>query len=209
MNIEADVLAEIVRAHAPHTVILYGSRARGDATAESDVDIVAYADVDETYRDARRWNGVFLDVFVHPTAKAEETSEEELKLLGGEIVLDQRGLGAPLLERLAALDSAGPPTLPETERQVRRVWAHKMLARIRRDDVEAHYRHHWLLFQLLEDDFALHGGWFRGPKRSLVELRARRPATYEAMARALAPAGGVEALATLVTLVAGTEDAGD
>ena len=32
------------RAHRVHTIILYGSYARGDATAESDVDVAAFAD---------------------------------------------------------------------------------------------------------------------------------------------------------------------
>jgi predicted nucleotidyltransferase len=36
-----------------HTVILYGSRARGDATAESDYDVLGVRDSGEAIRDAR------------------------------------------------------------------------------------------------------------------------------------------------------------
>jgi hypothetical protein len=198
------LVAELVRAHAAHTVILYGSRARGDATAESDVDVACWADGVESSRDARIWAGLYLDGFVHPTAHAEApVSEDQLKLLGGRVLLDTRGLGAALLARVEALDAAGPPELPESERRMRRVWAHKMLARIRRGDLEAQYRHHWLLFQLLEDDFALRGQWYRGPKRALAILAQQRPRTHAAFVAALAPGASLAALEALVACVAG------
>lgn len=200
---ETALVAEMVRAHAAHTVILYGSRARGDATAESDVDVVAFSDVTATTRDARRWSGMFLDVFVHPTALAGEIDDDQLKLVGGRVLLDARGLGATLLERLAEREARGPDTLPESEVAMRRVWIHKMLARVRRDDLEARYRHHWLLFQILEDDFAFHGEWFKGPKRSLHDLRERRPETHAALVEALAPGAPIAALERLVDCVAG------
>lgn len=203
MSFESDLVHELRTVHRAHTVILYGSRARGDFSDESDVDVVAFADVAETTRDARPWRGMVLDAFVHPTAMADAIDEDQLKLLGGRVCLDERGLGTKLLERLGALDAAGPTPLPESERRVRQVWAHKMLARVRRDDLEARYRRHWLLYQLLEDDFALVGEWFRGPKRAFVELAERRPATHAAFVAALAPGASIEALAALVERVAG------
>jgi hypothetical protein len=59
-----------------------------------------------------------------------------LKLCGGRVLLDERGLAVPLLERLAALDSQGPPKLPDSELQMRRMWAKKTLLRARRGDAE-------------------------------------------------------------------------
>jgi Nucleotidyltransferase domain len=38
MELDSALVGDLRRAHGVHTVILYGSRARGDATAESDVD---------------------------------------------------------------------------------------------------------------------------------------------------------------------------
>src|SRR5206468_1988360 len=116
---------------------------------------------------------------------------------------DERGLAAPLLDRLAALDRQGPPALLESELRMRRVWARKMLARVRRDDIEAHYRRHWLLYQLLEDHFALRGEPYRGPKLALVALRRQAPATFAAFERALAPDSSLEALEALVDHVVG------
>jgi hypothetical protein len=203
MELEPPLVEDLQREHRAHTVILYGSRARGDATPESDVDVAGFADVDETARDARAWHGTYLDAFVYPTAVAWTADAELLKLLGGRVLLDERGLAGPLLERLATLEAQGPPALPESELRMRRVWAHKMLARIRRGDVEAYYRHHWLLYQLLEDCFALRGEWYRGPKQALADLRRRTPATFAAFERALTPGASPDVLQALVEHVVG------
>ncbi len=199
--LEQALTEELVRVHHAHTVILYGSRARGDATPESDVDVVAFAEVSETSRDARLWNGLYLDAFIHPTALASETELDIMKLLGGRILLDEQNLARPLLERLAELERRGPGPLPETERRMRRVWAEKTLARIARGDLEAHYRHHGMLFQLLEDYYALRTLWYPGPKLAFPDLLRRDPETYLAFERALAPGAPLGTLATLVARV--------
>lgn len=198
MELDAALTEDLRREHRVHTLILYGSRVRGDATPESDIDVAGFADVAETARDARLWNGMYLDAFVYPTALAHTPDAALLPLLEGRVLVDERRLAAPLLERLAALDRQGPPALSEGEARMRRVWARKMLARIRRGDVEAHYRQHWLLFMLLEDYFALRGEWYRGPKRALAELKLRAPATYAAFERALVPGASLDALDALV-----------
>jgi predicted nucleotidyltransferase len=205
MELTAAAIEEMRRRHGVHTLILYGSHARGDATAESDLDLAGFADVTATYRDARRWRDVVLDAFVYPTAMTASVDPDFLKLRGGRVLLDERGLAAEMLARLDEVERGGPPALPETEIRMRRVWAHKMLARIRRGDVEAHYRHHWLLYQLLEDHHALRGQWFRGPKLALAELAAAEPATHAAFARALAPGAEPAALAALVEHVVGPD----
>lgn len=203
MELDAALVEDLVLAHRVHTLILYGSRARGDATPESDLDVAGFADVAETARDARLWNGIYLDAFVYPTALAQAPDADLLKLRGGRVLLDARSLAGPLLEHLEALDRRGPPALPEPEQRMRRIWARKMLARIRRGDTEAHYRHHWLLYQLLEDHFALRGAWYRGPKEALAELQLHAPATFAAFARALAPGAPPDALDALVEHVTG------
>ncbi|HEY1547052.1 MAG TPA: nucleotidyltransferase domain-containing protein [Kofleriaceae bacterium] len=192
----AELVAEMRATHGAHAVIIYGSHARGDATAESDVDVAALCDVATTTRDARLWRGIYLDGFVYPSQLAP--SIELLKLLGGIIALDERGTARALLDQLEALDRAGPPPLAADDAQMRRVWAEKTLARIRRGDVEAHYRRHQLLMNLLEDYFALRGAWFRGAKVALAELPAE---AREIFASALAPDASIDAIAAAVELV--------
>ncbi|MDB4963568.1 MAG: hypothetical protein JWP01_3567 [Myxococcales bacterium] len=204
MDLDAALIKELQRVPGVHTVILYGSRARGTETPESDIDVATFADVAETTRDARLWNGLYLDGFVYPTAIATATPDAEmLKLCGGRVLLDQRQLAGPLFERLATLERQGPPVLVETEQRMRRVWARKMLARIRRGDIEAHYRYHWLLYQLLEDHYALRGEWYRGPKEAFAALAVDAPTVFAAFERALAPGAPLEALEALVDQVTG------
>ena len=199
----SDLVADLRRAHAVHTVILYGSRARGDATPESDIDVAGFADIPDTVRDARMWKGLFLDAFVHPTELALTPDASLLKLLGGRVLLDERQLGPATLARVTDLDRGGPPALPDSELQVRRMWARKMVARARRGDLEAQYRRHWLLFQLLEDWFVLRGEWFRGPKQSFERLRLHAPDTLALFERALVPDAPFEAIERLVDHVVG------
>ena len=202
MNL-TELVEELRRAHGVHTIILYGSYARGDASAESDVDVAAFADTTKTVRDARPWRGVVLDAFVYPSAHAGAHDLDLLKLCDGRVLLDERGIAKPLLERLAVLEREGPPELAEDDQRMRRVWARKTLARIRRGDVEAHYRRHQLLYQLLEDHFALRGAWYRGPKQAFENLRRDAPATFTAFERALAPDAPLDALDALVEHVVG------
>ena len=204
-------LLDALRRTAPvHTVLLYGSFARGDATPESDIDVAGFADVPATRRDARRIEGLFLDAFVYPTECATAPPGDELrKLRGAQVLLDERGLAGPLLAALDALEDAPPLPLEDDARRTLRVWAHKMLARIARDDLEAHYRRHWLLMQLLEDHFALEGRWYPGPKRALAALAAHQPALHAAFAAALHPAADLRAIAALVEGVCGDLDAAE
>lgn len=200
LDIERALVEELVGAHGVHTVLLYGSRARGDATPESDVDVAGFADVPELVRDARMWHGLVLDAFIQPTATAEATEIDQLKLVGARVLLDERGLAGPLLARLEALDAAGPAPLAAHEANMRRVWARKMLGRIARGDLEANYRRAWLLYQVLEDHFALAGRWYRGPKRAFAELAKESPKLHAAFERALAPGAPHAALVELVEL---------
>jgi hypothetical protein len=202
-DLDSALVDDLRRTHGVHTLVLYGSHAVGDATAESDIDVAGFADVPETVRDARIWNGMFLDAFVYPTALAQAPDVEMLKMCGGRTLLDERGIAGSLLERLAVLDRQGPPPLPESELRMRRVWARKMLGRVRRGDTEAQYRRHWLLYQLLEDYFALRGVRYRGPKRALADLRIGDAAAFTAFERALAPSASLDTLDALVDHVVG------
>jgi hypothetical protein len=197
----SQIVDELRDKHGCHTVILYGSRARGDARPNSDYDLLGVRDGGETIRDARLWNGVYLDLFIYPEALIFRVDETMLQWLGGVVLIQKGQLGNRLLARLEALFRTGPPPLPEDERQTRRVWAGKMLERAREGDIEAHYRRAWLLTALLEDYFQLRDLWYLGPKRSFLWLKEHDPAAYAAFDLALQPNASLEELGVLIARV--------
>lgn len=52
--VPASLLKSIVEVYAPRRVVLFGSRARGDATADSDIDVVVVLD-DNAPAEALSW----------------------------------------------------------------------------------------------------------------------------------------------------------
>jgi hypothetical protein len=189
---------ELRERHGCHTVILYGSRARGDQRPNSDYDLLGIRDGGERMRDARLWRGAYLDLFIYPEQLVEQPDETMLQWLGGVVLFQKSQIGDTLLARLDELFRAGPAPLPPDERQTRRVWAGKMLERAREGDAEANYRRAWLLTALLEDYFQLRDQWYLGPKRSLAWLREHDPSAYAAFDTALQPGASLDQIAALI-----------
>ena len=188
--------------HRCHTVILYGSRARGDGTADSDYDLLGIRDDgEEIVRDTGLWQGVHLDLFIHPRTKAEQADETLLKINGGRVLCEKEGCGTALLAKVAAFHAAGSPSLPPDEIEARHNWYGKMLQRIARGDAEGNYRRVWMLTAALEDYFVLRGMWYAGPKAALAWLRRESSEAYAAFDAALGPAPTAVVLARVVAAV--------
>jgi predicted nucleotidyltransferase len=201
--IDAATLA-IAEGHGCHTIILYGSRARGDADAGSDVDLLCIRDDGPALRDSRFIDGVYFDAFVCPRDAVATPDPALLRILGGHVMRERDGEGIALLDRVRALFDKGPGPLPADEQTARIVWAHKMLDRIRDNDgSEASYRRLSLVVQALEDYFALRALWFRGPKVAFPWLLTHDDAAHHAFETAMQPAAGHDALVALVDGVYG------
>jgi hypothetical protein len=194
----------IADAHGCHTIVLYGSRARGDADDGSDVDLLCIRDDGPTLRDSRLIDGVYFDAFIYPRAALETPDPSLLRILGGQVMRERDGLGTALLDRMRELFAKGPDAVADDDRTARIVWAHKMLDRIRSNGgAEADYRRMSLIVQALEDHFALRGLWFRGPKVAFPWLLAHDAAAHAVFETAMQPAAGHDALAALVSAVYG------
>ncbi|CAN7349012.1 nucleotidyltransferase domain-containing protein [Acidovorax sp. LjRoot66] len=195
---------ELVQDGGAHTVLLYGSRANGSEDQDSDCDIAAFAPREDTARDTRVVDGVFLDVFIYPESVLLQQPATEFLKLRQSVVLVQRAQQADrFLQGLQALFAQGPPALPADEARARRSWAWKMVARMERGDAEGHYRRAWLLTSLLEDYFALRGLWYEGPKKALQWLGEHDPTVAIALKSALQPGALSESIHHAVWLVAG------
>jgi predicted nucleotidyltransferase len=187
MNIDPIAL-DLLTTHGCHTAILYGSWARGDATAESDLDLLLVRDEGRSLRDARIEGGVYIDAFVYPRAALVTVEPSLLRILGGRVIRERDGFGTELLERVRELDRRGPEPMPDDERQALVLWAHKMVDRFRnRSGLEPEYRKRQLFAQAIEDYFALRNAWFRGPKPAFAWLRDQDPDAHACFERAARP----------------------
>lgn len=186
--------------HGCHTVLLYGSRARGDATPDSDYDLIGFRDAGPARREAYTHDGAYIDAFIYPESDAAEPAGL-LHVRGGLVLRQRDGFGDRLLAALDACHAAGPPPWPADERAAFRVWCDKMIARAGRGDLEGRYRRGWLVFELLEVYFKARGRWYEGSKAAFAWLATHDPETHAAFDAALAPNAPLSAVETLVTRV--------
>jgi uncharacterized protein len=194
----------VMDAHGCHTVLLYGSHARGDATPGSDVDLLCLREDGPALRDARLVDGIYLDAFISPEKTLATPEPSLLRVLGGVVLRERDGSGTALLARLQELHDRGPAPLPDDERRALVIWSRKMLDRFRgRQDIEASHRRMSLVVQALEDYFLLRNAWFRGSKEGFAWLREHDAAAYSLFDRAARPGAGDEAIADLVDVVYG------
>lgn len=182
-----------------HTAILYGSRARDDWDATSDIDVIAFRDAGGHERVASQWCGLFLDLFVHATN--DEADPGWIRIHGGQILFQRGAFGDHVLAKVHAQYNAGPERISEAEISVRKAWAKKMLRRAGKGDAEGDYRRHWLLFSLLEDYFATRGLWYLGPKQALRAMEDMNGKHCELFRCALRPGAS---LAVIEQAVAAT-----
>jgi predicted nucleotidyltransferase len=196
----------LVEEHDCHTVILYGSRGLGVHSADSDYDLLGIRRDGGDTRDARFVEGAFLDAFIRTEKTVKESAHAFLHVRGGVLLRDPHGIGARLLSDVAVVLESPPPEVSAAEIEARRTWCTKMLGRIRRalpDDVEAHYRRHWLLVDLLEFYFVLRRRHYLGSKESFRWLEQNDEAAYRAFAAALGPGAEIGDVERVVGVVLG------
>lgn len=107
-------LLDLLRRHLTeqfccHTAILYGSRARGDWDAASDIDVIAFCDAGEAGHVAHRWHDLYLDLFLYPTAT--KAAPDWLRLHGGRVLFQRGSDGDEVLAAVEGMLAAGPERL--------------------------------------------------------------------------------------------------
>ncbi len=192
------LMEELVTKHRCHTVILYGSRARGDATANSDYDILGVRKSGKRYRIAEKRAGYYLDAFVYPEADLEKVGEDLLYMQDAKLLFQKTDFGTRFIKKLRAAAKRRYKPLSENDIEVRRVWLHKMYARATQDDIEGLYRRRWLQQALIEEYFNIRKARYTGPKHSLIWLKAHDPETYTAYTKSLKNPDNLRILRKLV-----------
>jgi uncharacterized protein len=180
-----EIKIQMIQKHNCHTVILYGSRARGEFNATSDYDIIAIREKGDIEKDCRVFGGSYLDAFIYSEDYIKNPDISLIRIKDG-IVLTQKGsIGDKLLNKIIEIFRQGPEKTPLWEKQEIVVWLPKMLTRSKREDIEGNYRRHWLLYELLHSYFRLWDLWYLGPKESFSWLKKNDPEIYKGFDLAL------------------------
>ncbi|PIU00115.1 MAG: hypothetical protein COT74_07120 [Bdellovibrionales bacterium CG10_big_fil_rev_8_21_14_0_10_45_34] len=195
------IIEELVCEHSCHTVILYGSRARGDSAATSDYDVIGIIRFGHKYRIARKYNGFYIDAFVYPEKFLGKTGEEFLHLKDGKVVYEKTRYGSRLLKSINTASKKEYVPLPKDEIAARRVWLHKMYERSLIGDMEGSYRRIWLQSALLYEYFHLRKKRYSGCKLSLEWLKKNDSSTHKLFAKLLTEPSNQKALKRLVERV--------
>src|SRR3954447_9780148 len=98
---------------ACHTAILYGSRARDDWDAASDIDVVAFRDDGEVGHFAHEWQELFLDLFLERSIS--EPDPDWLRFYEGKILFQRDAYAEEVLAAVQAMYAAGPKMLSANE----------------------------------------------------------------------------------------------
>ena len=116
------IIDELKTKYHCHTIILYGSRARGDHTSTSDYDVAGISSTKEQKRIARfdEEYHVYHDLFIYPEDNFASLTEEHLKMADGIVVVDKDDFGKNLLLKLQQMMDKPEPIAPD-EIQVRKV----------------------------------------------------------------------------------------
>ena len=169
---------DLQETHGCHTVILYGSRARGDFGPTSDYDIIGIREGGKKFRKAWIENGAYVDLFVWPQSAIRSPDSSMLYMVDGKVLVERAGCGSIFLQKLKNIHDGGPEPLSDEDREFRRTWIRKMMERVRIGDLEGLYRRTWLQNSLLEDYFVLRDLWYLGSKKGFEYLRQRDPEMY-------------------------------
>ena len=197
------LVEEIRRRHGAHTVLVYGSHARGEANAASDLDLVAVRSSGGPARDVRGWNGLAIDLFVVEDGGVEAMVKERAPELRDARPLAQKdGLGDRIVAEVRARLSTPPPAMPAGELAALWSWGQKMRGRVRHPDptVSAYHRA-VLVTETLHAWAEVRGRWFFGPKATIRALALDDPAMHAAYVAAARPGADVTAFDGLLDAV--------
>lgn len=204
ISIENDVVLRLIveelkNKYHCHTVILYGSRARGDYTLTSDYDVAGISQAGEKQRIARfdDLHKVYHDIFVYSENDFSPLQEEHLNMVDGKVIVQANNFGSNLLNQLKHFLNE-PALISENEIQVRKVWYKKMASRAEVGDLEGKYRHIWAIFTILEDYFVFAGIRYQGPKKAFQYLEQHDPSTLALFRKALGNTQDIDSLNKLI-----------
>lgn len=194
-----DIISELQTLHLCHTIIFYGSRARGDFKPTSDYDVAGITSIGE-----KKWiarfddkHQIFHDIFIFPEKELATPNETHLQMSDGIVIIDHNDFGKSFLEAIRKIGNE-PLPITDEEIQARKIWYQKMLARAEVSDLEGKYRHIWSIFTILEDYFVFKKMRYHGPKKAFQYLATHDLSTLNLFEQALSNANDIKFLKQLI-----------
>jgi predicted nucleotidyltransferase len=181
-----------------HTVILYGSRAKGTATPKSDYDILAFRKTG-TPRESvvDLWKGIPLDLHLVPESAMDELEPWSAGVVEGAVILCQKdNFGERFIENKRKRYAQGFFTSDQIKNNI--IDAIKLtLWKVDNTDTGQYYRNQ-LLSSFPDYYSTLHNLYYLGPRSSLKWLKKNDPLTFNAFSKALKPDATIESLKELI-----------
>jgi len=209
------LLPEIVQhmrtKYGVHTVILFGSRARGTGTSKSDYDIIGLQKSGEIKGFQDFFKGASLDIFIYPQSFGEAAAEKHPVVWQEAIVLHQpHNEGEQFIQDLKkAFAENQKKDLSQTDHSQTKKDAIRLLttnlARAQENEIREHFYRRKFLMLSLNKYFSIHNLTYMGPRKSLEWLKKYDPLTYAAFEKALAPNAPTEVLQELLVQIAGPD----
>lgn len=150
-------------------LILYGSYANGLNNAESDIDMIGFADIPEFIHESAMIDGHMLDAWIYPIAVISDIGKT-MHILPCRILIDKNDKGTELLHRIEEERKKNTKKLSGKEREQMDSWVEKMLKRAGQDGPEARYRYTWLLNDFPELYCNYLGIYYDGPMKTIKNI---------------------------------------
>lgn len=198
-------ISELTEKHNPEFIVLYGSVVRGDFTEDSDIDVACFCKDPDVSKDVRIIGDRKLDCWIYSLEDAIPNKSEFLRFVGGEIFLDNDGIGKKFISEITEFFNQGPKPLKPDEKSHLVEWSSNMLIRAAGKSTEAKYRRTWLPCELLEIYFNLRNLWYLGSKQSFAWLEENDSTTYLFFDKAFSDPTDLKVLSDLVSAVINTK----
>ena len=184
-----------------HTVILYGSRARGEETATSDYDVAGIRARGAKTRQAGKVDGAYWDLFVYSEKDLKKFGDHQWAWKNARVLWEEGDYGRRLLARLEKFLETPFQPAPKFEIEATRAWSLKQLERCQLGDVHGFYRRAELQVAALADYFQIRKKRYPGPKAALQWLESGDPETHGLFARVYQEPTDLAALRSLIQRV--------
>lgn len=184
-----------------HTIILYGSRARGSISSTSDYDVVGVRKRGKKTRIAKKQMGFYWDVFVYSEKDLKKLGPEQLGWSDSRIIYQESEYGRNLLRRLKRLLNKPHKPEPQYEIDILKVWAQKELDRCKIKDIQGLYRRAEFQNALIDHYFIIRKKRFYGPKAAFTWLEKNDPTTFKLLHRSLKHPTNISFLAAVASRV--------